>query len=920
MATFSEFIDSLDPDSKMRGDEFERFVKWFLKNDPEWSKQIDKVWLWNEYPDRWGPDCGIDLVFQHTDGDTWAVQAKCYSPKYSIKKADMDTFLSESNRPQIDKRLLIASTDLIGDNAKRVCDGQEKETVHYLYSDFDAAMVDYPKSISELNRAKRKPRPEPREHQLAAIEAVKKGFKKNDRGQLIMACGTGKTYTTLWIKEKLGANSTLVLVPSLNLLSQTFREWTFAEKGNSKVLCVCSDETVGKKSGEDEIVQSVHDLSFGVTSDTKKIADFLQEEGKKIVFSTYQSSPLIAEAQGKRNVPEFDLVIADEAHRCTGKVDSAFSAVLDAKKIKAKKRLFTTATPRTYSANVKKKAEERGAEVTGMDDHEVFGEVFHTLSFGEAIERDLLTDYQVVIIGVDEPMIASWIKRRELLQTESGESVDAKSLASQIGLIKAIKDYDLRRMISFHSRVKGAESFASDVANAATLVAPRHRPKGSLWAEHVSGAMPVHKRRLRLEQLKDSSQGDRSLLSNARCLSEGVDVPALDGIAFIDPRKSQVDIVQAVGRAIRLSGDKKVGTIVLPVFIEEGDDAESSIENSDFKPVWDVLNALKSHDERLSLELDQLRTDMGRRRSGNGKAGDIARVVIDLPLTVDAKFSESLKTLLVERSSESWNFWYGLLEEYVEEFEHARPALDYETADGTKLGQWVMVQRSKNELLSGDRASKLEAIDGWVWDINEFLWDEGFENLQKYAQEFGNARPLGYYKTESGHNLGSWVLTQRSKKENLNLENILKLESLDGWVWNTQEHKWDEGLEHLERFVEEIGHARPSMKYAAPDGYKLGIWVNGQRAQKDRLNAARISKLEALEGWTWNAITSRWEEGFASLEEFVEEFGHASPSGDYETPNGYNLSTWVGHQTIIEPRTISDWVDGLGGNAATKRV
>ncbi|HIA47102.1 MAG TPA: hypothetical protein EYN96_03825 [Candidatus Hydrogenedentes bacterium] len=292
MATFSKFLSSFDPDdNNKKGNDFERFVKWFLKHDPEWSKQVDKVWHLNDYPDRWGSDLGVDLVFRHRNGDIWAVQAKCYLPENYIKKSDLDSFLSESNRPQIDKRLLMASTDLIGANAKKVCAAQEKDVIFYLYSDFDAAKVPYPKSISELNKVKRLAPPEPREHQLEAIDAVKKGFKKNDRGQLIMACGTGKTYTTLWIKEKLRANTTLVLVPSLNLLSQTFREWTFAEKGNSKVLCVCSEETVGKKSGEDEIVQSVHDLSFGVTSDTKKIADFLKEDGKKIIFSTYQSSP-----------------------------------------------------------------------------------------------------------------------------------------------------------------------------------------------------------------------------------------------------------------------------------------------------------------------------------------------------------------------------------------------------------------------------------------------------------------------------------------------------------------------------------------------------------------------------------------------------------------------------------------------------
>jgi predicted helicase len=263
MAKFSGFLNSFDPDSK--GKEFESFVKWFLKNDPEWSTQVNQVWLWDDYPDRWGRDCGVDLVFKHKNGDIWAVQAKCYSPEYSITKSDVDKFLSESNRKGVDRRLLIASTDQIGANAKQVCDAQEKPVTHFLFSDFDKSAIEYPNNLSELNTARRKERPSPRPHQKEAIDAVEKGFKESDRGQLIMACGTGKTFTTLWIKERISAETTLVLVPSLSLLSQTLREWTFACNTPFDGLCVCSDQSVGKRSNEDEIVQSVKDVPFPVT-------------------------------------------------------------------------------------------------------------------------------------------------------------------------------------------------------------------------------------------------------------------------------------------------------------------------------------------------------------------------------------------------------------------------------------------------------------------------------------------------------------------------------------------------------------------------------------------------------------------------------------------------------------------------------
>ena len=476
MGTFNEFLLSLDSDAGKRGKQFEHFVKWFLKNDPEWSTQVDQVWLWNEYPDNWGRDCGIDLVFKHKNGENWAVQAKCYAPTTLITKADVDSFISESNRDGIDKRLLIATTDLIGANAKQVCDAQDKPVTRFLLSHFEDADIEYPATLDDLPKAKRKEKPKPRDHQIEAIEAVSSNFKDVDRGQLIMACGTGKTFTTLWIKEKLGVESTLVLLPSLGLLSQTLHEWTLAANEEFQVLCVCSDESVGKR-GSDEAVHSIADLAFPVTSSAGDIKAFLNSSGKKVVFSTYQSSPLIAEAQLDKTIPAFDLAIADEAHRCAGKVSGDFSIILDGEKIRAKKRLFTTATPRTYSSSVKKAAEDRGVEVVGMDDEAVFGKQLFALNFGEAIKRGLLTDYRVVIIGVDDPTISAWIENRELLKANSDIEMDAESLAAQVGLLKAIKDYDLHRLISFHSRVRRAEDFSQDIHKVLGWIDEKHQKR-----------------------------------------------------------------------------------------------------------------------------------------------------------------------------------------------------------------------------------------------------------------------------------------------------------------------------------------------------------------------------------------------------------------------------------------------------------
>jgi len=894
MAGFSEFLASLDADAGRRGKQFEHFVKWFLKNDPQWSTQVDEVWLWEEWPLRWGPDCGIDLVFKHKDGQTWAVQSKCYDSKYNITKHDVDKFLSESNRAGIDKRLLIATTDGLGANAKQVCDAQDKEVVRYLLSHFEDADIEYPNSLAELSKVKPKDKPVPKPHQVKAIEAITKGFADTDRGQLIMACGTGKTFTTLWIKESLNSESTLILLPSLGLLSQTLHEWTAAKNQDFAVLCVCSDESVGKKGG-DEAVHDIADLAFPVTSDPAQIAAFLKELGPKVVFSTYQSSNLIADAQVDATVPAFNLAIADEAHRCAGDKAGNFATILDGQRIRVEKRLFTTATPRTYSTALKKGAEGRGIEIVGMDNEDVFGKQLYTLNFGQAIKDELLTDYRVVIVGVDSPMIALYIENREFVKTETGLEKDAETLAAQVALLKAMKDFDLHRMISFHSKVKRADEFASDLNEVAQWVDAKHRPSGEIKADFVSGDMPTFARRQKLAMLKNAKQNERTLLTNARCLSEGVDVPSLDGVAFVDPKGSQVDIIQAVGRAIRLSPNKKAGTIVLPVFIGHGDNPEQALEDGNFKPIWDVLNALKSHDDVLADELDQMRVGMGKRGSSKVQGG-FSKIEIDLPATVDKSFGDALQTRLVESTTASWEFYFGLLEKHVEEHGNSDVDREYTCSDGTRLGIWVKDQRQRGEKLIPSRRSRLNSIPGWSWNLLDWQWERNFTKLRQYIEHFGTSKVPARYKTSDGLNLGAWISTQRKARDSLPLEKKLKLESLHDWTWNSFDEVWQNGYDSLLQLVKEYGSCRLVEQDRSENNLKAINWIANKRSIKSRLTEEQIALLESLPGWSWNTKEDDWHQKYQELKKYSEEYKNCFIPVRYITSTGFALGAWVSKQ------------------------
>ena len=951
MATFDQFVSSIRQEfgEQGAGKKFEVFCKWFLENDPEWSKKVDKVWLWDEYPNKWQrQDLGTDLVFKDNDGLIWAVQAKCYGEHRTTTKGDMNSFLADTGRPEVDRRLWLQTTNKIEAKAEKTYKGQEKHVTIINLNNFRDAQIDYPSSFADLYQAKLKDKPTPDPHQINAIADVTDGLQKSDRGQMIMACGTGKTFTTLWIKEALKSETTLVLLPSLSLLSQTMREWAWAGNTGFEILNVCSDKSVGKKTED----MAPSDAPFAVTSDVHEISKFLQKSGPKVIFCTYQSSQLIAEAQLVSDVPAFDLAIADEAHRCAGKADAGFATILDGEKIRASKRLFTTATPRYFGKAIKDASKAADLAVIGMDDETVFGPVIHQLTFGQAIQDELLNDYQVVIVGVDEPMVKQWIENYEIVATNPDETTDARTLAAKIGMLKAVKDHDLKRVISFHSRVSGAKKFSEELTEVADLIEPANRPDGTFLSDYVSGAMKAGDRKDKIDKLKELEGYDRGILTNARCLAEGVDVPSLDGVAFIDPKGSQVEIIQAVGRAIRKVRGAKVqkkGTIVLPVFIEDGDDHEASIEASNFKPVWDVLKALRAHDDDVASTLDQYRTNMAKNASQSRETIS-DKIIFDMPVSFDVEFSSALRTVLVEASTASWEFWFGLLEQFKDATGHCRVPQKYKL-DDFNLGNWVSDQRSRKNALSNEQFSKLEDL-GFTWDVKSEKWNEQYEKLQNFFELNGHTqirvsigklgvwivlqrqrfakgqiserekllleqfpdwswdRAMDSWKAKyqdiqqllaansdlSVRSLNSqssqkWLTKQRAKKTKLTNEQQKSLESLRGFSWDPHDHTWNSSFDKLKRYLKHNG-SYPTLSYVSDDGFRLGSWLNRARAQK-HLSSERKQLLQSLPGWSFNKRDQDWQAAFDKYADYVSNTGSAKIPAKYLVDEAFDLGRWV---------------------------
>ena len=944
--SFKRFLQRAFPsdDANAKGKAFEEFlVDWFLKTYPEYKTKFVKVWPYADWPkprsDIPDVDEGIDIIAQDTEGKICAIQAKCWNANSKLPYGELATFLASSSVPYIDYRLLIATCDVGRKAARQIQLQNEQKQIHtFLLSDFARWDIHWPESLDALRDFIPRQPHEPEPHQLQAIDAVCEGLAEHGKGQLIMACGTGKTLTGQRIAEKLSSKTTLVLVPSLVLLNNTMTNWLTERRQNFVFLAVCSDESVAKRK---DTSFTTTDLHCRVTTTPAEIADFLNWDAhiNKVIFSTYQSSPRIADAFESGNLGPFDLVIADEAHRCAGRVSTDFSTVLKPERLPAKYRLFMTATPKVYTSRISEVAQEYDIDVASMDDASLFGPVLHRLTFREAIDKELLADYRVVVVGVNEARYRDMVNERVLVKTECGSfKDDAKTLAARLGLAHTIQTYDLNRVITFHSRVKRADEFANGFREFLNVMKPEFKPTGAVTYKHVSGEMPTSQRSRYLREMRELANEDRYLLANCRCLSEGVDVPALDGVAFLDPKNAEVDIVQAVGRVMRRDRTRvqqKSGTIVIPIFISDGDDANKALESSTFSTVWKVVRALRSHDEVLGQELDQLRVKLGRERASGNIDLTLNHIHFDLHETVGDDFLQAFKAKTVEMTTSSWDDYFSALVLYKAGEGNGDPNCpqNYVTKDTPplKLGSWLSNQRTAKKgigkgKISVEQIRRLEELGVW-WEQPD-SWEDYFSALVRYKAGEGNGDPnctFNYVsKDVPALKLGNWLVHQRTAKRGLkgykiSIEQIRRLEELGVW-WEKDNFNhnisWEDNFRALERYKNGIGNGDPNCprKYVTDDTppIRLGNWLHLQRDRlfrgdtssfvtDNKLAVKKICRLEMLEelGVWWNNTRS-WDDWFHTLEKYKAGEGNGDPNcpGNYETKDKppLKLGNWLQDQ------------------------
>ena len=888
---------------KFKGDVFERLTQAYLLTLPEYSSKLSDVWLSHEIPQKVlkklnmpSRDFGIDLVAKTKRNEYWTVQCKFKSTSEALTYKKLSTFaslsfvtarnislglISHSSAKPIKNRKFMGNVTEIGLGRWLSLTTDEWNNIRKFCQH---------KTIKLIKRI-------PRTHQKKAIAASKKYYldNKNVNGKLIMPCATGKSLTAFWIAKSLDCKRIIVAVPSLSLIKQSLGDWTkeyLAHGITPEWLCICSDDSVGKVD-LDEFDSDAYDLGIPTTTDKKEIVAFLKRRTKqpKIIFTTYQSSRRLAEAAREAKAL-FDFAVMDEAHKTAGNKDKAFSTLLFNKNIKIKKRLFMTATERVFRG--------KNDSVVSMSDHKVYGEDIYVMSFKDAIDQGIISDYKILTMTISNDEFNNLIEgNRYVTHNDSDNDSNAQYLASGIAIKKAFKKFKIKHAISFHRSIKKAKSFKDQQDNLNKI-----KSLGPVTNNyHISSKKSSGQR---VELIKEFTESKRSLLTNARCLTEGVDIPSIDGVMFVDPKQSTIDIVQACGRALRKYDGKDFGYILLPIIIPDSISLDEFLESTPFRKITSIIAALSSQDERIYEELKLSNAD----KKSSGKIINIDSK-IKLSKKIDlGEFSKAVKTKIWEKVGKINLREFRVARDYARSLnlysqtkwkEHVKiknfpidipstPHQVYANSGWVSWGDWLGTNRLANKDLS---FKNFKEARRYVKSLNL----ESEFKLREYYKMNGRpkdipANPARTYKDKGWISMGDWLGTGRIATQKIQ---YLSYKQVKKYVYDrkiTSQNQWNKNKANLPKDIPANPHQTFINKgwTSWGDFFGTGFVVGQLRIYKPFKEArlyARSLGLSSVKEWKKHVKTKSFPKNIPAI-----------PRQSYKDAGFIDMADWLGTNLV----------------------
>lgn len=847
-------------DAHAKGVAFEKVVAHWLRHDPRFVGVVEQVWLWDDWPQRPGPDNGIDIVVSTTTGELWAVQAKAYSSS-SIGLADTATFLAQSDRKaQFSRRLLVTTSERLSDHLKSAIADSSIATEAHTYGSLNRANFPWPTLAAILAEHEnptpvRAPQPvelTPRSYQKQALAEISEAYLRHDRVTVVMPCGTGKTAVGMWhAAESLSEDGVaVVMLPSLGLMSQTAAFWHAHCAVPFTSLPVCSDSTIktrgaGASTDDDIAPEELSDLGVtGATTDPQQVSAWLSAtNGRRVIFTTYHSAPVVLEALTARGM-RAELLIADEAHRCAGAPSGGHELATSAL-FPTRRRLFMTATPRVANRS------SNGTSLS-MADRSLFGRWVCPIDYATAVESGYLVDWELVVVRVDTAEAYEAVRAGQVHHL-GDRPVDAASAALAAAVIDAVRTYELGAVVTYHHSIKRSQAFSRVLRDAAAVLDPEGLG-APISAHAIAGRDPAPVRRARLADLAVAGPRRVEILSNVRVLSEGIDVPGLDAIVFADPRSSVVEIAQALGRVMRPAPGKLVGRVIVPVIADADTDVRALIDQGVFAPVVRVLRALRSHDALLAEDLDaaaqaqaagremgvcaQLHDDAPRGRSGSPRTVRALheKILLSGFPVADAEFLTSFSAHVVDETAGSFPEMLGALERFAAANPGIRavPTAHVDPVTGVPLGRRVgqlRTQRRQN-LLSTAQVKRVEkALPGFVWEVYQGSvqreWDARCAELEQVYREGGVNAPLSA-------TLSGWANAQRSaaRKGKLPAERVAKLTAI-GFVFDVRVGRRFDKVRWLQKYSLYLVDYTPGSLTREEESDRTRWLAHQRRAVKD---------------------------------------------------------------------------------------